>query len=275
VRAGARNAIACQFLRRLHFPAIILVGLSTWCHAGGDGAKGELQRVSSHGAKDGVLRVVLVGDSTVASYPSERGLRGWGQMLPEFFSTDVQIINLAKSGRSSGSYLREGLWDAALAENPDYFLIQFGHNDCPGKGDRSSDPNSTFQEHLRRYITDSKAIGAIPILVTPMSRRNFTQDGSIHTILRPYAAAMIKVGKQEDVAVIDLHTRSVELCERLGEAGSASLGADEGRDRTHFSPKGARAMARLVVEGLPEGPLRARARLPGEHGARLKARPVR
>ncbi|MBN2129267.1 MAG: DUF1080 domain-containing protein, partial [Sedimentisphaerales bacterium] len=142
-----------------------------------------------------------------------------------------------------------------------YFLIQFGHNDCPGKGDRYSDPESTFQDHIRRYVTDSQAIGAIPMLVTPMTRRNFTPDGGIRTILRPYADAMLKVAREENVAVIDLHARSVALFESLGEVGSADLGTDEGRDRTHFSLKGARVMARLVVDGLPEGPLKDRARL--------------
>ena len=194
----------------------------------------------------------------MASYPPDRPVYGWGQVLPEFFSQDVKIINRARSGRSSGSFLREGLWDRALAEKPDYILIQFGHNDCPGKGDRYSDPDSTFQDHLRRYVRDSRAVGATPILVTPMTRRQFTAEGKIKTILRPYAEAMIKVSKQENVVVIDLHAKSVELFERLGEAGSADLSADQGRDRTHFSAKGARAMAHLIVEGLPEGPLRNR-----------------
>lgn len=206
------------------------------------------------------LRVVLVGDSTVATYPPERKVRGWGQVLPAFFTDDVEIINLAKGGRSSGSFLREGRWDTALEKKPDYVLIQFGHNDCPGKGDRTSDPETTFKDHLRRYLADSKAIGAVPVLITPMTRRIFAEDGHIHTILRPYAEAMIDVAREENVAVIDLHARSVDLFERLGDQYSADLSAEDGRDRTHFSAKGAREMARLIVEELPDGPLKTRLR---------------
>ena len=235
---------------------VLLLGFVVGCSTNRPAADRHSPAEITNTGSDTVLRLVVVGDSTVASYPPDRPVYGWGQVLPEFFSNKVKIINRARGGRSSGSFLREGLWDRALAEKPDYVLIQFGHNDCPGKGERYSDPDSTFQDHLRRYISDSRAAGATPILVTPMTRRRFTVDGGIKTILRPYADAMIRVGEQEGVAVIDLHARSVELFERLGEVGSTDLSADDGRDRTHFSAKGARTMARLIVEGLPEGPLR-------------------
>ena len=200
------------------------------------------------------IRIVLVGDSTVASYakpPEDRpDLTGWGQVFGEFFSDKVTVINHAQSGASSKSFIREGRWQKALAAKGDYVFIQFGHNDCPGKGDRSTDPNTDFQDYLRQYIDQCRAAGAKPILVTPVARRTFVQ-GKIHTILQPYADAMLKVGKEKDVPVIDLHAASMALFDRLGDQGSADLTASAS-DRTHFSRKGARAMASLVADALPK-----------------------
>jgi len=189
----------------------------------------------------------LVGDSTVCDYPAERNIRGWGQVFGAFFDDDVRIANHAKSGRSSKSFIREGLWDKTLAARPDYVFIQFGHNDCPGKGERSTDPNSDYGDYLRKYIDDSRKIGATPILVTPMARRTFTKDGRMADTLRPYAEAMIRVAAERKVPVIDLHKRSIALFEKLGDAGSASLSCSPG-DRTHFSEKGARTLAEIVAE---------------------------
>ena len=173
----------------------------------------------------------------------------WGQVFGEFFNDRVTVLNHARSGRSSKSFIREGLWKKALAAKGDYVLIQFGHNDCPGKGDRSTDPNTDFQDYLRQYVDQSRAAGAKPILVTPVARRTFV-GGKIHTTLQPYAEAMLKVGKEKGVPVIDLHAASMALFNRLEDRGSADLSASSG-DRTHFSRKGAQAMARLVAEALP------------------------
>ena len=210
--------------------------------------------IGSHAeAEPPPIRIVVVGDSTVASYPNpppdRPDLTGWGQVLGEFFGPQVEVVNHARSGRSSKSFQAEGLWEKALAAEPDYVFIQFGHNDCPGKGDRSTNPRADFRDYLRKYIDDARAVDAQPVLVTPMTRRRFEQ-GRIRTILRPYAEAMIAVGQQKQVPVIDLHAASVELFNRLGDAGSAGLSASAS-DRTHFSGKGARAMAGLIVDRLP------------------------
>lgn len=203
-------------------------------------------------ADESALRVAIVGDSTVASYsspPADRpDLTGWGQVFGEFFDTDVEVLNHARSGRSSKSFLREGLWDRTLAEQPDYIFIQFGHNDCPGKGDRETNPATGFRDNLRRYIADTRKIGATPVLVTPMTRRQF-REGRIHTILRPYAEAMLAVGAEEQATTIDLHKASVELFNQLGDGGSADF-SPNATDRTHFSHKGASAMARIVADGI-------------------------
>ena len=210
--------------------------------------------VASHANAEKPIRIVLVGDSTVASYdkpPVDRpDLTGWGQVFGGFFDDRVTVLNHAQSGASSKSFIREKRWAKALAAKPDYVFIQFGHNDCPGKGDRSTDPNTDFQDYLRQYIDEARAAGAKPILVTPVARRTF-KDGKIVTGLQPYADAMLKVGKDRGTPVIDLHTAAMRLFDRLGDAGSADLTASA-NDRTHFSHKGAEAMARLVVEALPQ-----------------------
>lgn len=209
------------------------------------------QRAKAKQGQAGVIQIVLVGDSTVCDYPPERKIWGWGQLLPEFVCDDVAVLNQAMSGRSSKSFIKEGRWRRALGLRPDYVFIQFGHNDCPGKGDRTTDPATSYQRYLRQYVGDARKAGATPILVTPMTRRRFGPDGKIASTLRPYAEAMIQVARQTDTPVIDLHAKSVALLNRLGDGGSADLSC-AATDRTHFSEKGARAMARLVVEDLPK-----------------------
>ena len=208
------------------------------------------QPVAEHG-KDHV-RIALVGDSTVASYPNPPAdrpdLTGWGQVLGEFFMEEVEVINHARSGRSSKSFIREGHWKKTLALQPDYVLIQFGHNDQPGKGDRTTDPEGDYREYLRQYITDAREQGIQPILVTPVARRRFV-DGKVQTTLGPWAAAMLAVGKEHQVPIVDLHKASLQLLDDLCDDGSADLSPSTS-DRTHFSRKGALAMARLVVREL-------------------------
>lgn len=204
------------------------------------------------------LRVVIVGDSTVCNYPATSPNRGWGQFIEERFKAGtVRVINLAASGRSTKTFIREGRWKKALEEKPDYVLIQFGHNDSHGPGHaEATDASGDYKDYLRRYIDESRAVGATPVLVTPMVRRNFDAQGKIAEPtgsgnLLPYANAMKEVGREKKVAVIDLYTSSKALAETLGPTKSAELANKEG-DHTHFNEKGARAMADLVMKELPD-----------------------
>jgi lysophospholipase L1-like esterase len=113
------------------------------------------------------------------------------------------------------------------------------------EGKPAVDPATDFQGYLRQYIDEARAAGAKPVLVTPVARRTFV-DGKIHTALQPYADAMLKVGKEKSVPVIDLHAAAMELFARLGDQGSADLTAATS-DRTHFSRKGALAIARPAL----------------------------
>jgi len=204
-------------------------------------------------AQEPQIQILLIGDSTVATYtkrPKDRpDLTGWGQVFGEFFNADVTILNRAASGRSSKSFIKEGRWKKAVAEKANYLLIQFGHNDCPGKGDRTTDPATDYQEYLRQYIDEARAVNINPILVTPVTRRRF-QNGMIRTTLRPYADAMLKVGREKNVPVIDLHQKSVALFNKLGDEKSAYF-SPKPDDRTHFTSNGAREIARLIAEEIP------------------------
>lgn len=192
------------------------------------------------------LRIVILGDSTVCDYPADSPIRGWGQLLGEGFKKAVAIRNVAVSGRSTKTFITEGRLKKALEVPADFALIQFGHNDSHGK-DRpeSTDAATDYKEFLRTYIDSFQKAGTQPILVTPMHRRTFTK-GKLTEELRPYAEAMKAVAEEKKVPVVDLYTLSGELFEKLGDEGSADLSCSP-KDRTHFSEKGARAMARLVL----------------------------
>ena len=185
------------------------------------------------------VRIAVLGDSTVCEYPATSNIRGWGHL---------RVINLAKSGRSTKTFIKEGLWMKTLAEKPDFVLIQFGHNDSHAKErPESTDAATDYRDFLRRYVDEARAGGATPVLVTPMHRRSFDKDGQVTQELLPYADAMKVVAKEKRVALVDLHAASGELFQKLGDAGSADLNCSA-TDRTHFSEKDAKVMAELVLK---------------------------
>ncbi|MBI5774448.1 MAG: rhamnogalacturonan acetylesterase [Verrucomicrobia bacterium] len=190
------------------------------------------------------VRVALVGDSTVAEKS------GWGPAFAKLLGPGAVCTNFALGGRSSKSFRDEGQWAKVIAAKPDYVLIQFGHNDMPGKGPaRETDPNTTYRENMIRYVDEARAIGATPILVTSMARRTF-QNGKIRGELAPWADAVKKVAAEKQVPLVDLFARSIALLEKLGPEGSAVFDPptkDGQPDHTHLSAKGGEAMARLIV----------------------------
>ena len=195
------------------------------------------------------LKIVLVGDSTV----NDEG--GWGPGFKASFNRNVEVVNLAKNGRSSKSFRDEGLWAPALAAKADYILIQFGHNDVPGKGaDRETDATTTYRENLTRYVKEARAAGAIPILVTSIVRRNFTPDGKIERdSLVPYVQAVHELAAPENVPVLDLYSLTLAQAERLGPEGSESLNAqtsDGKSDHTHLGPKGRQEIGAMAAREL-------------------------
>ena len=164
------------------------------------------------------IRVVLAGDSTTAVGS------GWGPGFKKSFDDQIEIINMARGGRSSKSYIAEGLWKKCLALKPDYVLIQFGHNDQPGHGTtRETDPDTTYRQFMTQYVEDARAAGIKPILITPLSRRQWGADGTIHSTLEPNARVVREIAAEKHVPLIDLHAISIELYNRLGKEGCDEL----------------------------------------------------
>ena len=205
------------------------------------------ESVAQEHPNSGTIRFVLAGDSTVTDEA------GWGKGFAELCSEDVECINLAASGRSSRSYRTEGRWQKCLDAKPDYLLIQFGHNDQPGKGpDRESAAADAFRDHLRAFVDESRAAGIVPVLITPLTRRTWTEDGGIASTLTEYAEATIIVAKEKNVPLIDLHSLSIRHCEQLGPTAWRALEpmSENGADHTHLNTEGGRAMAVLVATAL-------------------------
>jgi lysophospholipase L1-like esterase len=193
---------------------------------------------------------------------------------------NVTCIDDALNGRSSKSFINEGAWTKALEEKGDYYPIQFGHNDMKGKGpERETDPQTTFAANLRRYISDARAIGAVPVLVTSLSRRTI-KDGKVVEDLKDYAEATKRVGMEENVTVVDLNGISTGMLNKMTQEQADkfnAVGQDKERlavgksttDRTHLNPMGQKIFGRIVADQL----VRTRVELgPDVIGEQVKAR---
>jgi PelA/Pel-15E family pectate lyase len=192
------------------------------------------------------MRITLVGDSTVTDDS------GWGRGFKARWSDQVLVWNMARNGRSSKSYIDEGHWRDALAKPADYVLIQFGHNDQPGKGPtRETRPDTTFREFLGRYVDEARAAGMKPVLVTSLTRRIFTAEGRIASNLGTYADATAAVARSKGVPLIDLHALSIRELDRVGPERSGWLGVmkpDFTYDSTHLSEYGSEVFGSIVAE---------------------------
>ena len=195
------------------------------------------------------IRVALVGDSTVQDES------GWGPGFSASFSVPVEVVNAARGGQSSKSYLEANHWPLALSGKPNYVLIQFGHNDGPGKGpNRETDPKTSFRFNMIRYVDEARAAGATPVLVTSIVRRTFDSDGKIHPDqLVPYVAEVRQIAAEKNVSLIDLYALTKAQAEKLGNPGAESLGTktpDGKQDHTHLGPLGAREIGAMAAAEL-------------------------
>ncbi|MEJ2814714.1 rhamnogalacturonan acetylesterase [Caulobacter sp. CCG-8] len=161
-------------------------------------------------------KVVLVGDSTTAVNS------GWGgAFCATRVTSNVACVNLGRGGRSTKTYRSEGSWTLALGEMKGgpfvdtYVLIQFGHNDAYGRAERLTDLKTEFPANLKRYVEEARAAGARPVLVTPLSRRQF-KDGRLVDDLVPWADAVRAVAAETGTPLVDLNARSAAAAQALG-----------------------------------------------------------
>jgi lysophospholipase L1-like esterase len=212
------------------------------------------------------IKVFIAGDSTAANkevkaYPET----GWGMPFSYFFDSTVTVDNRAKNGRSTRTFISEGLWQKLIDDvhADDYVFIQFGHNDeSKEKTDRYTTPEE-YKDNLAKFINETRSKNAIPVLLTPVSRRQFDSTGHVKQTHLVYSALVREVAKQMNVPLIDLDERSRELLQKFGPDNSKLLfmqlekdehpNYPEGRnDNTHFNELGARKMAQLVLQGIKE-----------------------
>jgi rhamnogalacturonan acetylesterase len=210
----------------------------------------------------------LIGDSTVNN--GTKGLEGWGSAIGQYFDTSkISVVNDARGGRSSRTFLTEGLWEKVLEKiRPgDFVLMQFGHNDgggisdpksrasLKGNGEETQEVTTaagkketvrTYGWYLRKYISDAKAKGATPIVLS-LIPRNIWKDGKVARSSGDYGKWAAEAAKEESVSFVDLNDIIAKHYEALGEE---KVKAFFPQDHTHTNPDGAALNARSVVEGL-------------------------
>lgn len=204
---------------------------------------------------EGPPTIFLAGDSTVRDYDeSQYPQAGWGQFLGNYLKENIIIKNYAVGGLSSKTFITEGHLSeiqSAIKEN-DFLFIQFGHNDStPDRVERFTEPFGNYKTYLKEYINLAKKKQATPILFTPVARLNY-QDGSFSPNFMEYCEAMKEVAAEHDVLLIDLMTLGVQYLSKIGytKAEELYMIAVNGKDCTHFTEKGADAMAQIVSEQL-------------------------
>jgi lysophospholipase L1-like esterase len=211
------------------------------------------------------VTVFLAGDSTMApKQENRRPETGWGEQLQKRFDEQrVRIDNHAANGRSTRTFISEGRWQTLIdkVKEGDYVLIQFGHNDeSKEKVDRYTPPDD-FRHNLERFVAEVRAKKATPVLLTPVMRRRFDQDGKFYDVHGEYPDLTRRVAAGQKVALVDMHRMSEKVLVKYGPEESRKLflqlKAGENpnypngvEDNTHFSPLGADIMAALAVDGL-------------------------
>jgi len=197
-------------------------------------------------AQEKNITIALIGDSTVTD-PS-----GWGKAFAGRFHDRATVLNFAAGGRSSKSWYDEKRLPEVLKAKPDYVLMQFGHNDQPGKGPkRETDPATSYRDYLKTYVKAFREIGATPILVSSVTRRRFDENDKIETTLTPWVVGAKAVAAEMKVPFIDLHSASIDYHNRIGPKMSMAFNPKEG-DVTHFNQKGAEAITDLIVRELKQ-----------------------
>ncbi len=208
--------------------------------------------------------IFIASDSTASNYSVDRYPQsGWGSFLPCALHAGISVENRAIGGRSTRTFVEEGRWNALRSDlrAGDIVLIQFGHNDASqNKPERFAAPDTSYRQNLISFIADARAVGAMPVLLTPVTRRSF-DAGKAKADFPAYSAIVRDVAAQFGVPLIDLESLSRQWLDEVGvdgsrpyflhyAAGEAAAFPEGIADDTHFSELGARRIANLVAGGL-------------------------
>lgn len=197
--------------------------------------------------RTGKILLCLAGDSTV-TYS-----QGYAAGFRAHLDKQLQVINRSRGGRTTASFRLDGRWQDVLKLKPDYVMIQFGHNDSAVMNDE------TYAKNLTQFVDEARAVGIKPILVTPVSRRYWQDDGTIKDDLASKVAAMRQVATDKKVPLMELHERAVDLYLKVGKKVSETWGLPKPDpkdpkvtilDKTHFNAEGSAAMGKVVADEL-------------------------
>lgn len=196
----------------------------------------------------------LLGDSTVCDQPGEP-YNSWGQMLPRFLKPGVAVANHGESGETYRDSLARRRLDKILSamQPGDTVLMQFGHNDQKQIKEGKGGPFTTYQDEIRAHVDAIRAHGGTPVILSPMERRRFDDNGRIVPSLSDYADAARQSAQQLKVAFVDLNAMSKPFYEALGPELSQRAFAERepGRvDNTHHNNYGSYELAQAVLTGL-------------------------
>jgi lysophospholipase L1-like esterase len=212
------------------------------------------------------ITLYLIGDSTMADKPdpAHNPERGWGQALPQFVDGGVTVDNHAVNGRSTKSFIAEGRWDSVRTrlKAGDYVIIQFGHNDQKVEDStRYTNPYTGYRRNLERFVAETRARGATPIVFSSIVRRKFNRSGVLEDTHGVYPWVARTVAREAGAPFVDLQLLTEDLVAHAGPEGSKRLyiWVEQGQypafpqarqDDTHLSPAGAAEVARLAVRAL-------------------------
>ena len=210
------------------------------------------------------ITVYIIGDSTAANKSKDKYPEtGWGMAFSSFFDENVKIDNRALNGRSTKSFINEKRWENILTtlSEGDYVFIQFGHNDEKIDKPAVGTSLAEYKNNLIKFVKETQAKKANPILLTPIMRRSF-KDGKFADTHQGYPDVVRKLADSLYLPLIDMHRKTEKLILGLGDQASIKLflHVDSGhvnyptgkKDDTHLSPEGARVIASLVAEGVKE-----------------------
>ncbi len=219
-----------------------------------------------HSAEPEEIRVALVGSSACQAYGSRdpRLIWGWGEVIGEYFNSRVKILNFAVSGYSSKLFLDNGKWKKTLASKPHYVFITIGANDSKKDPKRYTDPNTTYRANILRFIRETRAAGAVPILVTlnqslrwdkQNQRPDFFNGKVFRADREPYSAVMRDLAKTEKVPCIDLAKAQQAAMEKMGLEKAVKYYRvydlkTMKLDCFHTNLAGAHLLAGLIADGL-------------------------